>query len=189
MRPLKSTVATLAMGLFLSLAPAHADQQVKVEDAHFLKLLGHIEAPEGYDTVSSMARVKPPAPITEMSVAEVLNYQRAVIRNGSRSSAIGRYQFNLMTLAEMVEKHNIDLNRKFDIHLQDQLARRLMRDCGFYDPGRSPNAVGNCLARRWAALPVLTGARAGKSFYRTNGNKARTSTQKVHDALSRRFST
>ena len=47
----------------------------------------------GYDAIYSGATVRPPKPISQMTVGEFKNYQNELVRNGSKSSAGGRYQF------------------------------------------------------------------------------------------------
>lgn len=143
-------------------------------DQEFLDLLGEAEAPEGYDTVSLSTRLRPPRPLTKLSLREVMEFQRKVIASGASSSAMGRYQFLHRSLKELIEIHELDESRLFDKRMQDYLARLKLKDCGFYDLRRGDSGVAQCLAGTWAALPAALGKGSGKSRYHgMNGNKAR----------------
>lgn len=160
----------------------------EANDRPTLLLIGRIEAPEGYDSISKSSSLTTPKPLTQMTLQEVLDFQRLMRRKGASSTAIGRYQFIRGTLAGMIELHDLDRNALFDRTMQDNLARLIMEDCGFYDEDVSDTKVGNCLARTWAALPVLSGKKRGKSYYHgQGGNRARVSANIVLAALDDRF--
>jgi hypothetical protein len=143
-------------------------------DQDFLELLGDAEAPAGYDAVTHSTRLRPTRPITELTLAEVMAFQRKVIAAGASSSAMGRYQFLHRSLKALIELHGIDESRLFDKTMQDYLARLKLKDCGFYDLRRGDAGVAQCLAGTWAALPAATGKGTGKSRYHgINGNKSR----------------
>lgn len=160
----------------------------EANDRPTLLLIGRIEAPEGYDSISKSSSLTTPKPLTQMTLQEVLDFQRLMRRKGASSTAIGRYQFIRGTLAGMIELHDLDRNALFDRTMQDNLARLIMEDCGFYDEDVSDTRVGNCLARTWAALPVLSGKKRGKSYYHgQGGNRARVSANTVLATLDDRF--
>jgi hypothetical protein len=180
---LRSTLLSLA--IVAGAAPAMAQS---VNDQSFLDLVGSIEGPDGYNDVVQGATSQPPKPLTEMTIAEVLDYQRQLQLQGSTSTAVGRYQFIRKTLSYIVSKHQIDPQTKFSKRIQDDLARQMMRNCNFYDSGTPVEKVGNCLARAWAALPVLSGENAGLSHYDgVAGNAALTTREEVLAALNKRF--
>lgn len=159
-----------------------------VNDRPVLDLLGQLEGPEGYTQVVHSAKLDPPRPITQMTIAEVLNYQRALRHAGSSSSAVGRYQFIYKTLRQVVMDFNIDTGQRFNKRTQDFLARRMLEGCDFYDPEASHAAIGNCMARIWAALPVISGSKAGRSYYHgLAGNRALTTPKEVVSLISLRF--
>jgi hypothetical protein len=159
-----------------------------VNDQPFLELIGGIEGPDGYDDIVLGATSQPPKPVTELTVREVLAYQRQLQLEGSDSTAVGRFQFIRKTLNWLAEVHEIDLDRKFDRRTQEYLARALMNNCDFYEVGANEHRVGNCLARAWAALPVITGDKAGRSYYGGVGtNRARTTRDEVLAVLRQRF--
>ena len=110
---------------------------------------------------------------TEMSLWEVLEYQRLYVKNGSPSSAVGKYQFIRWTLVTMVKKYNLDLNQKFTPDFQDKLAILKLEERWLNDflAGRiTLEQFQKNLSKEWAALPKDNN---WKSFYHWDGlNKA-----------------
>jgi len=174
--------ALLGFGLLCQSLPALANTpagitSARAGDADLLRLIRHYEADGSYDTVEYRIPVRTPKPLTEMSIAEVMAWQRSLGR--VTSTAVGGYQFIRDTLRDTVERYQIDPNARFDAQMQDHLARLLMRDCADAK-ARSTHAFANCLAGIWAALPLVTGPNKGKSKYRhIAGNRARTTPEHV----------
>lgn len=159
-----------------------------VDDRPILTLIGTFEGPDGYDTVYYGSRIKPDKPITEMTIAEVLRWQDRSVSAGSASSAAGVYQFIRKTLRSTVDRAGISHAEKFDRFTQDRMARDALRRCDFYKHSTSDQEIANCLARTWAALPVVSGAKAGKSYYQgVAGNKSLTSVESVMNTVRGRF--
>jgi hypothetical protein len=157
-------------------------------DTEFLNLLGQIEAPRGFGTVSDFAPLLPERALYTLTIGEVLDYQRQIRALGTLSSAVGRYQFIYVTLYRLVESHRISEHLVFDPEVQTYLARFLMHDCGFYERMTPVIRLGNCLANVWAALPLLSGPQVGKSAYSADGvNKALVAPDAVIEVLHRRF--
>lgn len=157
-------------------------------DVEFLNLMGNMEGPRGFGTISDFAPVLPDRPLTEMTIAEVLDYQRKIRAMGTVSSAVGRYQFIYLTLRELVTTHGISDSLVFDGEVQTYLARFLMYQCGFFERARPNVQLANCLAGVWAALPVVSGPERGQSAYAADGvNRALTAPETVLDVLDRRF--
>ncbi|TQM89979.1 hypothetical protein [Roseinatronobacter monicus] len=171
--------------------PAHArDGQTSfaANDVEFLNLMGNLEGPRGFGTISDFAPALPDRPLTEMTLAEVLDYQREIRALGTISSAVGRYQFIYLTLRDLVETHGISDSLVFDGEVQTYLARFLMHQCGFFDHATPNVQLANCLAGVWAALPLVSGPERGQSAYAADGvNKAFTTPETVLDVLGRRF--
>lgn len=167
--------------------PAAADTNNFVYDRPILALLS-LEGPDGYDEITNYARIKPEKPISRMRIWEVMEYQERLRSSGAKSSAVGKYQFIYKTLTYLVDRHNIDRNQLFDGRTQDYLARTLLNDCDYYNPGQDVLTIGDCLAKVWAAFPVMTGKDAGKSYYDdVAGNKALTTTQVMAAIIRTRF--
>lgn len=163
-------------------------QQFGANDADFLNLVGEVEAPAGFSDVYDLAPFGPPRPIEDLTIAEVLRYQESIREAGTKSSAVGRYQFIYDTLIWVVNDLGIDRSIVFDSEVQTLLARHLMYRCGFYDPEKPVGPLGNCLASRWAALPLLTGPQVGQSVYRgVDDNKALVDPRLVRVVLGNRF--
>ncbi|MEP3666637.1 MAG: hypothetical protein ABJN42_07875 [Roseibium sp.] len=164
------------------------DGPIHVYDQMFLELVGGVEGKSSYDQVTLRTRLQPPYPLSKMTIQEVIDFQQKVINSGASSSAMGKYQFIQQTLIWLVESNDISRHTVFTQATQDYLARILMIKCGFYERHESNDDIGNCLAKAWAGLPVMTGARKGKSYYRSNGNMSLTGPEAMNSVLSSRFS-
>lgn len=181
--------------VFVSLAALMGTQaaadQVKVRsvnDRPFLELIGEIEGPDGYDDIVLGATSAPPKPITRMTISEVLDYQSKLKREGSKSTAVGRFQFIRKTLEWLVEEHRISRDQTFNRHVQDYLARALMKDCDFYEANANEYSVGNCLARTWRHCPCSAAPRLGGPIMRAwAAIRAQTTRAEVLAALRQRF--
>jgi hypothetical protein len=152
-----------------------------------LGLIQQIEADRGFDQVTGFARIAPERPITTMTVNEVLDWQRRNIAAGAQSSAAGGFQIINSTLRSLVQDMDLTGSELFDEAMQTAMAVQLMRRRGLDDwrTGRlSDEQFANNLAQEWAALPVVTGPRAGRSFYAGDGlNASRTTPQAILGAL------
>lgn len=108
----------------------------------FLNLIGQVEAPRGFGSVSDFAPGPPDKLVERMTIGEVLRYQDRIRRMGARSSAIGRYQFIRQTLLEVVRENDVSEEIVFDEEVQTYLARILMDGCGFSIPERTVTRSG-----------------------------------------------
>ena len=141
--------------------------------------------PSAYDVVYSgiPAYRRPLAHLTTYPVAEVIEWQEFVVAKGAASSAAGAYQIIRKTLAGL----GLPSARIFDAACQDDAAmilldRRGWKRCEGGDI--SPEAFGNELAKEWASLPVITGAKRGQSYYAGDGlNKAHATPEEVLAAI------
>lgn len=159
-----------------------------VDDRAILTLIGTFEGPDGYDTVYYGSKVKPEKPITEMTIDEVQAWQDRSVSAGAKSSAAGVYQFIRTTLRDTAQKAGIPSTTKFDRFTQDRMARHALRRCGFYKHTVPDTEIGNCLAGVWAALPIVSGDRMGRSAYHgVAGNKSLTSVESVMKTVRGRF--
>ena len=152
-----------------------------------LDLIGRAEG-AGYDTVFGGSRISPDAPITTMSVAQLLDWQDRSVAAGSISSAAGRYQVIRGTLRTIVGAGIVTQSDTYSPANQDKLAIYLMQTSGlnrFLSGSLTAEAFGNNLARVWASFPVITGPGAGRSFYAGDsaGNKSRIVPSEVLNVL------
>jgi len=157
-----------------------------------LDLIGQAEAPRGYNQVWGGTRLDPPRPITSMTVAEVLDWQRASVRAGSFSSASGKYQIIRPTLQSLVDDGSVRPDEQFNRATQDRLGVSLMNRRGLRDfqSGRiNETTFAQRLSQEWAGLPAATRDRAGRpatgqSYYADDGvNNATVSLQSVLAAI------
>jgi muramidase (phage lysozyme) len=122
---------------------------------------------------------------TSMTLASVRTWQENFVTvNGSRSSAVGRYQIIRSTLDLLIDQLSLDKdNERFTQKVQDMMAKKLLERRGlgaFLQRSISVQQFGNSLAKEWAALPVLTDTvrsgtpiKRGDSFYSgIAGNRA-----------------
>ena len=145
-----------------------------------LNIIGRAEAPRGYNQIFGRGRE---APLTEMTISEVYDLQRRMLRSGSESSAVGRYQFLRDTLKETVAVLGLDPDTvKMTPEIQDQLATALVgKHLKAYKAGRiDKDTLADRLADKWAGLPLAN----GQSRYKGVGNNnATVSRQAVLDAI------
>ena len=142
--------------------------------AGMLEFIGTLEAPGGYDVYSHYAAAPPPKPLTTMTVGEVLAWQERIDAR-SRSEAAGRFQIMEDTLRDyLLPTMGLSGNEIFDKDMQNAMAVALMKRRGWTPDSRAYVAMGNALALEWAALPLLSGPRAGQSAHRnTKGARNR----------------
>jgi muramidase (phage lysozyme) len=125
---------------------------------------------------------------TEMSVSQVLLWQEAYVRQGSASSAVGKYQIIRPTLAGLANRLEIDPEAKFDEQLQDRLGVALLEKRGAEEYMRDQLARDQFaanLAKEWAALPKIHGDNPDQSYYAGDGlNKVQISVEEIYRALA-----
>lgn len=155
--------------------------------APLLNTIASGEANNGYDSVYLGSPVQPAVPISQMTVSQVLAFQSHMIAAGSRSSAVGRYQFLHATLQGLVNDGTLSPGEVFGPAAQDRAATALMdrRGLGAYRSGRiSASQFAHNLSQEWASLPRVTGSNPAASYYAgTNGNAARVSVSSIMGAI------
>jgi len=149
-----------------------------------LDLIGKGESGGNYNALvygKKGSNVPGQADLTNMTIAQVQEYQKGMIARGHASTAVGKYQFIANTLAEQVKKAGLDPNTtKFDQQTQDLLASQMIDQAGF---GKKDQAtVMRNLAGTWASLPKDMSGRGRYDNY--NQNKATIGAQDVAAALS-----
>ena len=173
---LAGIAAVLRAGLLAALMIVAGPGAARGQDARaqgILDFIGGIES-RGYDDYYREAAAPPPRPLTTMTVAEVLAWQESIDAR-SRSEAAGKYQIMEDTLRGLADAGAVPPDALFNAATQDALALHLLERRG-YDPARTDyTRMGDAIAREWAALPVCSGLRAGRSHYDgIAGNTART---------------
>ena len=150
-----------------------------------LTFIRALEAPRGYTDYERRIRIRPPKPLTSMTLGEVLDWQVRVRNSGAPSTAAGGYQIIYPTLKRLVSKYGISRNQLFDTPIQDRLARLLIAECGPRGSRGTHPRYGNCLAGIWAALPLTQGRRKGRSAHQgVAGNRALTRPDTVLNLLA-----
>lgn len=125
---------------------------------------------------------------TDMTVAEVLKWQKDYVDQGSVSSAVGKYQIIRPTLVSLVKKLDIDTGAKFDETMQDRMAVALLEKRGsedYFAKKLTRQEFAANLAKEWAALPKIIGPNPEQSYYAGDGiNKVRISIDEIYKALA-----
>ena len=124
---------------------------------------------------------------TQMTVGEVLDWQKDFVAKGSPSNAVGKYQFIGPTLEGLVNEMKISRNTTFSPALQDELAVQLLKRRGVdqYLKGRmSREEFAHNLSKEWAALPRVLGGNPESSYYAGDGlNEVQVSIDEVIAAI------
>lgn len=160
-------------------------------DGELLDFIAAKESGGNYNAVFGQGSVPG---LTDMTIAEVLDYQKQLIAQGQKSSAVGRYQFIRNSLAEEAAAAGIDINKeKFTPENQDKLIlHRLKRIRGldkFKRGELSQQQFAENLSMEFASLPSPIRGGGNKSFYEgIAGNKSLTSMENVYAAISPRTS-
>jgi muramidase (phage lysozyme) len=121
---------------------------------------------------------------TNMTVNEVIQWQRGFINSGSPSSAVGKYQIINKTLVGLKDSMNLTGNEKFSPELQDRMAVKLLEGRGLnsFKNGRmSADSFMLGVSKEWASMPK---DRSGRGYYDGDGlNKSGTGATPVLAAI------
>ena len=168
-----AVVLVLVLALALLTATTAFARPPTAQERGLLDFIGTLES-NGYDDYYRNVAESPPRRLTTMTVGEVLDWQDRIDAR-SNSEAAGRYQIMEDTLRGLARQGVVPEDALFDAATQDALALHLLDRRG-WDPNRADHVqMGDAIAREWAALPVCSGIRAGRSAYDgLAGNSART---------------
>jgi hypothetical protein len=177
--PIWARVTPSEFGVYAFLVPGDDLSRAR---ARLRDLIATVEAgPEAYDAVQGQARVRPSAPATTLTIAQVFDWIR---ETPGQHHAIGRYQVIPSTLAELVRALDVPPSARYTPALQDRMADHLMDAAGlpaFCNGTTSLAQFQNRLARIWAGLPTT----AGRSHYEGYaGNTAHMTASKMANALA-----
>jgi len=110
---------------------------------------------------------------TSFTVDQVLQWQDDFVKvKGSPSSAVGRYQIIRKTLKGLKRELGLTGSELFSSSLQDRMAVQLLKWRGLdkFLSGRiTKEEFANNIAQEWAAMPVVSGEKKGRSFYSGDG--------------------
>ncbi|HPQ82137.1 MAG TPA: hypothetical protein PL191_00155 [Candidatus Saccharimonas sp.] len=124
---------------------------------------------------------------TNMTIEQVLQWQREFVAGGQPSNAVGKYQFIRPTLEGLVNELGVGRDGLFDEALQDRLAIHLLERRGVREYVRghiTREQFAHNLSMEWAALPRVIGRNPGASYYDGDGlNKAQVSIDVVLAAI------
>lgn len=155
--------------------------------ASLLGVIGAAESNDNYNAYYGNA-ANTTVTFTNMTIAEVLQWQQSFVQQGNPSSAVGRYQIINTTLASLVQQLNINVQQKFTPALQDTLAITLLERRGAVDYANkkiTKEEFAAQLAKEWAALPKTLGATPEASYYAGDGlNAARVTIPEVLGAIN-----
>lgn len=145
-----------------------------------LDFIGHYESRGDYNIAAGGKR----ANFTDMSLNEVLAWQKSYVAKGAESSAVGKYQIIQGTLRGAMKEMGLKGDEKFDPQMQDRIAMHLLqkRGLGQFQRGEiSEREFQRRLSQEWASLPK---DESGTSYYAGVGsNKALVSHAETRAAI------
>jgi hypothetical protein len=138
-------------------------KKVSGQSGSLLDLIGKGESGGNYNALVGGGT----ADLTNMTVSQVQELQKKMLKEGRASSAVGKYQMISSTLAEQMKKAGLDPNTtKFDQGTQDLLAQQLVNQAGY---GKQDTAtVMKNLAGTFASLPQDMSGRGRYDGFNTN---------------------
>ena len=93
-----------------------------IKGNELLDFIGKLESGDNYNVMYGDEE----KPLTRMTVKKVRELQSKLDREGTASTALGRYQIKDTTLDYLTKRMNLSGNETFDEKLQDQMARKLL---------------------------------------------------------------
>lgn len=128
-----------------------------IYDSQMLELIGKHESGGDYNRVFGKAKR---IDLTDMSINDVMKWQKQYTDNGSASSAAGKYQVIRKTLEGAVKEMGLKGTEKFDEAMQDRIAMHLLDKRGYskYINGNmSETRFANNVASEWASFKTTSG--------------------------------
>ena len=186
---LKTTLVVLLLAGVFAYAGYMSNQRLTANPESYkplLNLIAQVESSDNYNAHYSNPRNNS-IKFTDMSVAEVMKWQKDYAAQGSPSSAVGRYQIINTTLDSLVSELNIKPTQKFDPPTQDKMAITLLERRGaekYVNKELSKEEFAANLAQEWAGLPKVIGDNPDQSYYAGDGlNKSLVKPEKVLQAI------
>lgn len=185
-----ATIAVLILSVAAGYSVHMANHRLVVNESTYQQLLQVIADAESkgnynaYFGHTNNTEVR----FTDMSISQVLAWQRQFVAQGSPSSAVGRYQFLDSTLRGLIASQNIDTNQRFDQSMQDRLAVVLLNRRGgdaYVNRELSSQQFAANIAKEWASMPRVIGDHPQTSYYAGDGlNRALVAPETVLHAIS-----
>ena len=174
--------SSYSSGPSATLQPVAYDAVTKGKIGKFLNLIAGPESGGYYDIMQGGKRVPE---ILNMSLADLLKYQKSG-GAGGETAAAGRYQFMPNTLKETALSMGLDFNNTvFSPKTQDELATYKLRQRGldqWLNGSLDDVEFLDQLSKEWASLPSPT--KQGNSWYQGVGsNRALVSLNAMYSAL------
>lgn len=189
-----ATRTVLLLGVMLVMAMiynAYGNQRLAVDPKSYKKLLDVIALAESNNNYNAYFGNANNAEVifTEMTISEVQAWQAKHIKNGSPSSAVGRYQIISTTLNSLVDELGVNATTTlYNEQMQDTMAAALLERRGIIDyvnTDISKEVFAHNLSMEWAGLPKVIGENPNASFYMGDGlNKSQVTTQEVLQAIT-----
>lgn len=133
-----------------------------------LDFIGKLESNGNYNILVGGKTKTGPA-LTDMTLAQVQDFQRKMLGMGHESTAVGKYQIVAKTMDYLMATNMFKPTDKFDANTQDRMATALLERRGLqnYLAGKmSPGSFADSLAREWASLPLEN----NRSYYSDIGS-------------------
>lgn len=180
-------IGVLLIGGLASLILISMQGMQKLHTAELLNTIAKVESKYNYNAYFGNPN-NTSIQFTNMTVDEVLEWQKEFIKQGNPSSAVGRYQFIDSTLRGLAQDLKLDGKIKFDESLQDRLANALLERRGvreYIDNKISREEFAHNLSKEWAALPKTIGENPEQSYYASDGlNKAQVSVAELYASIA-----
>lgn len=164
------------------LPPLSQDAATTGKVGEILNLIARYESRGNYNIILGGKTVPE---LTKMTLNQIYDFQRDMVRSGKASSAVGRYQYIRGSLEMVANQMGLDpATTVFDPKTQDAIAIYDLRKRAGLDKWLSGQLSDeqflNNVSKIWASIPTSTGG----SFYAGVGNnRAGTSSQSALAAL------
>ena len=139
-------------------------------------LLDYIGKKESNGNYNILVGGKTEPGLTNLTVAQVLDYQKGMKARGHESTAVGKYQIIRGTLEGLVKAGYASMDDLFSPKTQDKLAMGLLKIRGldsFLSGKITKEQFADNLSKEWASLPYKTGASyyAGVGSNKSSGSR------------------
>lgn len=130
-----------------------------------LDVIGELEGRGKYDILYG-GKTNPE--ITNMTIRDLISYQKGLIEEGAEGSAAGKYQFIPDTLEDLINRGKLKEDEVFNQETQDRLAKQLLKEKGlnkFLRGDINEQEFTDNISKAWASIPYNT----GRSYYDKDG--------------------